>query len=87
MSFSVPCPSAPAQLRSPMVTGVNRTTVHIRWLPPAEVNGPPPLYHLERRESSLPAAPAAMTKGTCFVGDGYCRFPRTAHPDFIGKCI
>ncbi|XP_052056319.1 usherin [Apodemus sylvaticus] len=76
--------AAPAQLRSPMVTGVNRTTVHIRWLPPAEVNGPPPLYHLERRESSLPAAPAAMTKGTCFVGEGYCRFPRTAHPDFIG---
>ncbi|XP_028616049.1 usherin isoform X2 [Grammomys surdaster] len=76
--------AAPAQLRSPVVTGVNSTTVLIRWLPPAEVNGPPPLYHLERRESFLPAAMAATTKGTRFVGDGYCRFPRTAHPDFIG---
>ncbi|GAB1285872.1 Usherin [Apodemus speciosus] len=76
--------AAPAQLRSPMVTGVNSTTVHIRWLPPAEVNGPPPLYQLERRESSLPAATVAMTNRTCFVGEGYCRFPRTAHPDFIG---
>ncbi|XP_032771366.1 usherin [Rattus rattus] len=76
--------AAPAQLRSPMVTGVTSTTVHIRWLPPAEVNGPPPLYRLERRESFLPASTAAMTKGTRFMGDGYCRFPRTAHPDFIG---
>ncbi|XP_052593935.1 usherin [Peromyscus californicus insignis] len=76
--------AAPAQLRSPTVTGVNSTTVHLWWLPPAEVNGPSPVYYLERRDSSLPAPMAAMTKGTCFVGDGYCRFPRTAHPDFIG---
>ncbi|NP_067383.3 usherin precursor [Mus musculus] len=76
--------AAPAQLRPPMVTGVNSTTVHIRWLPPAGVNGPPPLYHLERKKSSLPAATAAVTKGTRFVGHGYCRFPRTAHADFIG---
>ncbi|XP_055465169.1 usherin [Psammomys obesus] len=76
--------AAPAQLRSPTVTGVNSTTVRVRWLPPTEVNGPPPLYCLERRVSQLAAPMAAMTKGTCFVGDGYWRFPRTAHPDFIG---
>ncbi|XP_053463887.1 usherin [Nycticebus coucang] len=79
--------AAPAQLRPPLVKAVNSTTTHLRWFPPEELNGPPPVYQLERRESSLPALTATMMKGIRFTGHGYCKFPSSTHPvntDFTG---
>ncbi|XP_048212729.1 usherin [Perognathus longimembris pacificus] len=79
--------AAPARLRPPVAQGVNSTTMHLRWLPPEEVNGPAPVYQLERKESSLPAPTAAMIKGIRFMGNAYCKFPSTTFPlgtDFTG---
>ncbi|XP_003474286.2 usherin isoform X2 [Cavia porcellus] len=79
--------AAPAQLRPPQIKGLNSTTIHLTWFPPEEVNGPSPLYQLERRESSLPALAATVMKGTRFTGNGYYKFPSTTHPvgtDFTG---
>uniref|UniRef100_A0A7N5KIX5 Usherin n=1 Tax=Ailuropoda melanoleuca TaxID=9646 RepID=A0A7N5KIX5_AILME len=82
--------AAPTQLRPPVVEGINSTTIHVRWLPPEELNGPSPVYQLERRESSLPAPMAMMMKGIRFTGNGYYKFPSSTHPvntDFTGKCF
>ncbi|XP_025748029.1 usherin [Callorhinus ursinus] len=82
--------AAPTQLRPPVVEGINSTTIRVRWLPPEELNGPSPVYQLERRESSLPAPTAMMMKGIRFIGNGYYKFPSSTHPvntDFTGKCI
>ncbi|KAM5206303.1 usherin isoform 2-T2 [Hipposideros larvatus] len=79
--------AAPAHLRPPLVDGVNSTTLRLRWLAPGELNGPSPVYHLERRESSLPAPASAVMRGTRFIGNGYYKFPSTTHPvntDFTG---
>uniref|UniRef100_A0A673TE79 Usherin n=1 Tax=Suricata suricatta TaxID=37032 RepID=A0A673TE79_SURSU len=79
--------AAPAQLRPPVVEGINSTTIHVRWLAPEELNGPPPTYRLERRESALPAPMAMMMKGIRFTGNGYYKFPSSTHPvntDFTG---
>ncbi|ELK32172.1 Usherin [Myotis davidii] len=80
-------PAAPAQLRPPLVEGVSGTAVLARWLPPAELNGPSPVYQLERRETSLPAPGARAEKGVRFPGHGYYTFPSSTHPvntDFTG---
>ncbi|XP_069911419.1 usherin isoform X2 [Oryctolagus cuniculus] len=79
--------AAPTQLRPPLVEGINSTTIQLRWFPPDELNGPSPVYQLERRESSLPAPMATMMKGVRFTGNGYYRFPSSTHPintDFTG---
>ncbi|XP_006890633.1 PREDICTED: usherin [Elephantulus edwardii] len=79
--------AAPVQLSSPHVEAINSTTIHVRWLPPEELNGPAPVYQLERRETSLAAPLAVMVKGIHFVGNGYCRFPSSTLPantDFTG---
>ncbi|KAM5300669.1 usherin [Glossophaga mutica] len=79
--------AAPAGLRPPLLEGVSSTAISARWLPPEELNGPSPVYQLERRESSLPAPGAGMVKGMRFTGHGYCRFPSSTHPintDFTG---
>ncbi|XP_045715406.1 usherin [Phyllostomus hastatus] len=79
--------AAPAGLRPPLLEGLSSTTIHARWLPPEELNGPSPVYQLERREASLPAPGARMVRGMRFPGHGYCRFPSSTHPintDFTG---
>ncbi|KAK1328091.1 hypothetical protein QTO34_012514 [Cnephaeus nilssonii] len=73
-------PAAPAQLRPPSVEGVSGTAIRARWLPPAEPNGPAPVYQLERRETSLPAPGARAEKGVRFPGHGYYTFPSSTHP-------
>ncbi|XP_029085293.1 usherin isoform X2 [Monodon monoceros] len=81
--------AAPAQLRPPLVEGINSTTIHLRWQAPEEQNGPSPTYQLERRQAALPAPRATMMKGTRFIGNGYYKFPSSTHPvntDFTGKC-
>ncbi|KAM6217822.1 usherin isoform 2-T2 [Rhynchocyon petersi] len=79
--------AAPAQLRSPHVEAINSTAIHIRWLPPEELNGPSPIYQLERREASLAAPHSVMMKGIHFLGNGYYKFPSSTLPvntDFTG---
>ncbi|XP_060145902.1 usherin [Globicephala melas] len=80
--------AAPAQLRPPLVEGINSTTIHLRWQAPEEQNGPSPTYQLERRQAALPAPRATMMKGTRFTGNGYYKFPSSTHPfntDFTGN--
>nr|XP_019599683.1 PREDICTED: usherin isoform X2 [Rhinolophus sinicus] len=79
--------AAPAHMRPPLAEGVNSTTIRLRWLAPEELNGPSPVYQLERRESSLPAPGCTVMKGIRFIGNGYYKFPSTTHPvntDFTG---
>ncbi|ELW55473.1 Usherin [Tupaia chinensis] len=79
--------AAPAQLRPPLAKGLNSTSIHLMWSPPEELNGPFPVYQLERRASSLPAPMATMMKGVRFLGNGYYKFPNSTHPvntDFTG---
>ena len=73
-----------------MVERINSTTIRVRWLAPEELNGPSPMYQLERRESSFSAPTAIMMKGTRFTGNGYYKFPSSTHPvntDFTGECF
>nr|KAF6395357.1 hypothetical protein HJG63_009920 [Rousettus aegyptiacus] len=82
--------AAPAHLRPPAVEGVNSTAVRLRWFAPAQVNGPPPTYQLERRDTSLAAPSATVTTGVRFGGHGYYKFPSSTHPintDFTGECV
>lgn len=70
--------------------GVSGTAIRARWLPPAELNGPPPVYQLERRETSLPTPGAREEKGVRFPGHGYYTFPSSTLPintDFTGECV
>ncbi|XP_058131204.1 usherin [Dasypus novemcinctus] len=79
--------AAPARLRAPLLNGINSTTIRLSWLPPGELNGPSPIYQLERRESSLPGPEAMVMKGIRFIGNGYCKFPSSTLPvntDFTG---
>uniref|UniRef100_A0A8D0R6P0 Usherin n=1 Tax=Sus scrofa TaxID=9823 RepID=A0A8D0R6P0_PIG len=79
--------AAPAQLRPPLVEGINSTAMRLWWLAPEEQNGPPPTYQLERKEPSLSAPSAPMMRGTRFIGHGYYKFPSSTHPvntDFTG---
>uniref|UniRef100_F6UDP9 Usherin n=1 Tax=Monodelphis domestica TaxID=13616 RepID=F6UDP9_MONDO len=82
--------TAPVHVRAPHVEGINCTVMKISWLPPGELNGPSPIYLLERRETSLPALDTEMIKGIRFIGNGYYKFPSSTLPintDFTGMRI
>uniref|UniRef100_F6UX68 Usherin n=1 Tax=Ornithorhynchus anatinus TaxID=9258 RepID=F6UX68_ORNAN len=72
--------AAPTQLEAPQAEGINSTTMQIHWAIPKELNGPSPIYQLERRESSSAAPNAKMMKGVRFTGSGYCKFPSSTLP-------
>ncbi|XP_004685295.1 PREDICTED: LOW QUALITY PROTEIN: usherin [Condylura cristata] len=72
--------AAPANLRPPLVGGINNTTIQNRWLAPQELHGPSPPYLLGRRETSLLASRATMMQQVHYIGKGYDDFPRTTHP-------
>ncbi|XP_036133319.1 usherin [Molossus molossus] len=79
--------AAPARLRPPRVDRVGSAGLRVRWLAPAELNGPPPVYELERTEASLPAPGARLLQGVRFPGHGYYTFPSSTVPvntDFTG---
>ncbi|XP_074120778.1 usherin [Sminthopsis crassicaudata] len=79
--------TAPAHVRAPHVEGINHTTMKISWPPPGELNGPSPIYQLERKEISLSALETEMIKGVRFIGNGYYKFPSSTLPvntDFTG---
>lgn len=78
---------APAGLKAPALRPLNVTAIKVSWDAPAELNGPPPLYHVERTDVSLSDAQGQVIKGRRFTGSGYFRFPSSTLPvntDFTG---
>ncbi|KAG7266037.1 hypothetical protein CRUP_020339 [Coryphaenoides rupestris] len=66
---------------------VNDTVVHVEWSPPAQLNGPPPIYQVERTDVSLSDPYEPVTRGTRFPGSSYYRFPGQTLPvntDYTG---
>ncbi|MGH0120773.1 UNVERIFIED_CONTAM: hypothetical protein FKN15_027139 [Acipenser sinensis] len=72
--------AAPARIRAPKLEGLNMTVIKISWDPPKEVNGPPPLYQLERMDTSLTSSLSPVMRGTRFPGHGYYRFQNSTLP-------
>uniref|UniRef100_A0A8B9CDD6 Usherin n=1 Tax=Anser brachyrhynchus TaxID=132585 RepID=A0A8B9CDD6_9AVES len=72
--------AAPRKLAAPRVEGINSTMVKIIWSEPEELNGPSPIYQVERMDSSLATLSAEVTKGIRFPGNGYYRFASSTLP-------
>ncbi|KAK2854220.1 hypothetical protein Q5P01_006881 [Channa striata] len=80
-------PAAPTGLSPPHLQPVNETTIQIDWDPPAQLNGPHPLYQVERTDVSLSDPKVPVVRGTRFSGNGYYQFPSDTLPvntDFTG---
>ncbi|XP_055085949.1 usherin [Periophthalmus magnuspinnatus] len=79
--------AAPAGLSPPQLYPVNEHTIQILWDPPAQLNGPPPLYQLERIDVSLSDPHTPVVRGTRFPGNSFYEFPDDTLPtntDFTG---
>ncbi|XP_039386307.1 usherin [Mauremys reevesii] len=79
--------AAPRKLAAPLLEGVNSTVLKIHWNEPEELNGPFPIYQLERMDSSLAITRVEVMKGIRFPGNGYYKFPSSTLPantDFTG---
>ncbi|XP_039192169.1 usherin isoform X7 [Crotalus tigris] len=72
--------AAPVQLIAPSTEGINSTVIKITWYEPEELNGPPPVYQLERIDISLATSDVNVKKGTRFPGNGYYKFPNSMLP-------
>ncbi|KAJ7402273.1 hypothetical protein BTVI_87954 [Pitangus sulphuratus] len=72
--------AAPRKLNAPRVEGINSTTVKIYWNEPEELNGPSPIYQVERMDSSLATFSTEVMKGIRFPGNGYYRFASSTLP-------
>ncbi|XP_070842368.1 usherin [Chaetodon trifascialis] len=80
-------PAAPTGLSPPKLHPVNETTIQIDWEPPAHLNGPHPLYQVERTDVSLSDPQDPVVRGTRFPGNSYFQFPSDTLPvntDFTG---
>ncbi|XP_070762485.1 usherin [Enoplosus armatus] len=80
-------PAAPTGLSSPRLHPVNETTIQIDWDPPAHLNGPHPVYQVERTDVSLSDPQGPVVRGTRFPGNSYYQFPGDTLPvntDFTG---
>uniref|UniRef100_A0A3B5M4G7 Usher syndrome 2A (autosomal recessive, mild) n=1 Tax=Xiphophorus couchianus TaxID=32473 RepID=A0A3B5M4G7_9TELE len=80
-------PAVPTGLSSPRLHPVNETTIQIDWDPPVQLNGPSPLYQVERTDVSLSDPQEPVIRGTRFPGNGYYQFPSNTLPnnaDFTG---
>ncbi|KAF7704133.1 hypothetical protein HF521_021205 [Silurus meridionalis] len=80
-------PSAPAGLKAPRLKPLNMTAMEIMWAPPAELNGPPPVYYVERTDVSFSDAEGHVIRGRRFTGTGYYLFPSSTllvNTDFTG---
>ncbi|XP_053172998.1 usherin [Scomber japonicus] len=73
-------PAAPTGLSPPRLHQVNETTIHIDWDPPAQLNGPHPLYQVERTDVSLSDPQGPLVRGTRFPGNSYYQFPSDTLP-------
>ncbi|XP_038667644.1 usherin isoform X2 [Scyliorhinus canicula] len=72
--------AAPAGQSAPRVEAVNSTMMKLYWQPPMDMNGPPPVYQLERMDTSLFSHLVHAEKGTRFPGHGYFKFPSSTLP-------
>uniref|UniRef100_A0A8C6NEI0 Usherin n=1 Tax=Melopsittacus undulatus TaxID=13146 RepID=A0A8C6NEI0_MELUD len=72
--------AAPRKLSAPRVEGINSTMVKINWNEPEELNGPSPVYQVERMDASLATWSAEVMKGIRFPGNGYYRFASSTLP-------
>ncbi|NXL36266.1 USH2A protein, partial [Glaucidium brasilianum] len=72
--------AAPRKLSAPRVEGINSTMVKINWNAPEELNGPSPIYQVERMDSSLATLNTEVMKGIRFPGNGYYRFTSSTLP-------
>ncbi|XP_029354432.1 usherin [Echeneis naucrates] len=80
-------PAAPRGLSPPRLHPVNETTIQIDWDPPLQLNGPHPLYQVERTDVSLSDPNDPVVRGTRFPGNSYYQFPSDTLPvntDFTG---
>ncbi|XP_069030560.1 usherin [Embiotoca jacksoni] len=80
-------PAVPTGLYSPQLRPVNETTIQINWDPPAQLNGPHPLYQVERTDVSFSDPQGPVVRGTRFPGNSYYQFPSDTLPsntDFTG---
>nr|XP_046239587.1 usherin [Scatophagus argus] len=80
-------PAAPTGLSPPELHTVNETTILIDWDPPAQLNGPHPLYQVERTDVSFSNSQDPVVRGTRFPGNSYHQFPSDTLPtntDFTG---
>ncbi|KAM9860567.1 LOW QUALITY PROTEIN: usherin [Aulostomus maculatus] len=80
-------PAAPAGLSPPRLHPVNESSIQIDWDPPAQLNGPHPLYQVERTDVSLSDPKGPFVRGTRFSGRSYYQFPSDTIPvnsDFTG---
>ncbi|XP_030271338.1 usherin [Sparus aurata] len=80
-------PAAPTGLSPPRLHPVNETTIQIDWDHPAQLNGPHPIYQVERTDVSLSDPQAPVVRGTRFSGNSYYQFPSDSLPvntDFTG---
>ncbi|XP_072320975.1 usherin [Eucyclogobius newberryi] len=79
--------AAPLGLSPPQLHPVNESTIEIHWDPPAQLNGPPPLYQVERIDVSLSDPQSPVVRGTRFPGNSFYEFPNDTLPtntDFTG---
>nr|XP_057944950.1 usherin isoform X3 [Doryrhamphus excisus] len=79
--------AAPTGLSLPRLHPVNDTTIQIDWDVPAQLNGPHPLYQVERTDISLSDPQASFIRGTWFSGNSHYQFPSDTLPvntDFTG---
>ncbi|KAF5890051.1 usherin isoform X1, partial [Clarias magur] len=61
--------------------------MEISWAAPAALNGPPPVYHVERTDVSFSDAEGRVIRGRRFTGTDYFHFPSSTLPvntDFTG---
>lgn len=70
--------SVPAGLYKPKFFSANSSMIRLTWEEPASLNGPAPLYSVEKTVPSL-NYPPLVVQGTRFPGGGYYLFP----PDII----
>ncbi|XP_010791101.1 usherin [Notothenia coriiceps] len=86
-STGLTLPAAPTGLPPPHLHPVNDTTIQIDWDPPSQLNGPHPLYQVERIDVSLSDPRGPVVRGTRFSGNSFYQFPSDTLPantDFTG---
>ncbi|GAA6085001.1 usherin, partial [Tachysurus ichikawai] len=54
--------------------------MEILWAAPTELNGPPPVYHIERTDVSFSDAEGPVIRGRRFTGTDYFLFPSSTLP-------
>ncbi|XP_069464673.1 usherin [Ambystoma mexicanum] len=73
--------AAPETLHPPRVKGLNSTSIQVLWNSPEELNGPSPMYQLERMDVSLRTSQhEEVMQGVRFPGHGYYKFHSSTLP-------